>query len=107
MREPVEREDPTLNEGNKEVGGHEALRLLEHSESADGGRRVRRYRFRFVPLGGTSPSRGASLIRRQVEEVGSRIYILNVEVGLLPHLHRLDQLDGWKAFLFVGRRKAT
>ena len=41
MRAALEREDPALDEGDEEVGGHEALRLLEHSESADGGRRVR------------------------------------------------------------------
>ena len=37
----MEREDSALNEGDEEVGGHEAFRLLEHSESADGGRCVR------------------------------------------------------------------
>ena len=41
MRAALERKDSALDEGDKEVGGHKALRLLEHSESADGGRRVR------------------------------------------------------------------
>ena len=41
MRAALEREDPVLDEGDEEVGGHEALRLLKHPESADGGRRVR------------------------------------------------------------------
>ena len=60
MRAALEREDPALDEGGEEVGGHEALRLLEHSESADGGRRVRRHRLRFVPPGGMSPGGGAA-----------------------------------------------
>ena len=40
MRAALEREDPALDEGDEEVGGHEALQILDHSESPDGGRRV-------------------------------------------------------------------
>ena len=60
MGAALEREEPALNEGDEEVGGHEALRLLEHSESADGGRRVRRHRLRLVPPVRLKPGGGAA-----------------------------------------------
>ena len=85
----LEREDPALHEGNKKVRGHEALRLLEHPESANGGRRVRRHRLWFAPPGGPSPGGGASLVGRQVDEVDCRVDVLNVEIRLLPQFHRL------------------
>ena len=58
MRAALEREDPALHKGDEKVGGHEPLRLLEHSESADGGRRVRRHRLRFVLPGSASSGGG-------------------------------------------------
>ena len=64
MRAALEREDPALDEGDEEVGGHEALRLLEHPESADGVRCIRRHRLRFVAPVGPSPSGRAGLIVR-------------------------------------------
>ena len=50
---------------------------------------------------------GGGLVGRQVEEVGSRIYVFDVEVGLLPHLHRLRQLDDGEGVRFAGRRMVT
>ena len=41
IRAAVEREDSALDEGDEEVSAHEALRLLEHPESADNGRSIR------------------------------------------------------------------
>ena len=99
MRAALEQEDPALHEGDEKVGGHEALRLLEHWESADGGRRVRRHQLRFVLPGSASPGGGVGLVGRQVEEVVSGIYVLDVEVELLPHLHRLRQLDDGEGVL--------
>lgn len=60
MRAALEREDPTLHEGDEEVGDHEALRLLEHSESVDGGRRIRRHRLRLVLSRDASSGGGAA-----------------------------------------------
>ena len=87
MRAALEREDPTLDEGNEEVGGHEALRLLEHPESADGGRGIRRHRLRLVAPVGPKPGRRAGLVGRQVDEVDSRVDVLNIEIRLLPQFY--------------------
>ena len=88
MRAALEREDPALDEGDEEVGGHEALRLLEHPESADGGCRIRRKRLWLVAPVGPRPHRRAGFVGQQVDEVDSRVDVLNIEIRLLPQFYR-------------------
>ena len=64
-------------------------RISQHPEPADGGNRVRRHRLQLVAPVGPRPNRRAGFVGQQVDEVDSRVDVLNIEIRLQPQFYRL------------------
>ena len=94
VRAALEWEDSARDEGGQQIRTSQTLRLRQHSESRDGAGSRRRQRLGPVRPVGQSPSQRAGFESRQVDLVAPRGDIPDVEVGSLPHLHRLYQRDG-------------
>ena len=94
MGAALEWKNSARNKGGQQVWTSQTLQLRQHSESRDGAGSRRRQRPGPVLPVGQSPSRRAGFESRQIDPVAPHGDIPDVEVGSLPHLHRLYQRDG-------------